>query len=86
MTGRSSIERLIGQARTCENISFINFQCSSSSHPPSNTQMPRLPRRQLPVIFSSSIVWMFCTWNFPLGPFGVRDIHKYRSSCRRVSK
>jgi hypothetical protein len=40
---------------TCVNISFCSAQCSLS-HPPSNTQMPLEPLRQLPVILSSSMV------------------------------
>lgn len=60
---------------TCVNISFINNHCSPS-HPPQKLTSPLLPLRQLPVIFNSSIVWMFWTWNFADGPLGDLDAQR----------
>lgn len=71
---------------TCVNTSFVNRPHSVSSNPLSKLNSPRLPFRQFPVIFSSSIVCTFCTCSLMLGPFGVFAAHMYKSSCRRASK
>lgn len=74
------------RSRTWVNTSFVNFPHSVSSNALSKLNRPLLPFRQLPVIFSSSIVCTFCTCIFILGPFGVLAAHRYRSSCLRASK
>lgn len=71
---------------TCVKTSFVNLPHSVSSKPLSKLNSPLLPFRQLPVIFSSSIVCTFCTCILILGPLGVLAAHKYKSSCRRASK
>ena len=71
---------------TCVNSSFVSRPHSVSANAASKLKIPRLPLRQFPVIFSSSIVCTFCTCNLMLGPFGVLAAQRYRSSCRRASK
>ena len=65
---------------TCVNTSFVSFPHSVSSNALSKLSIPLLPFKQLPVILSSSMVWIFCTCNFMLGPFGVFAAHIYKSS------
>jgi hypothetical protein len=62
-------------------------RCGSSSNCWSKTTTGREPLRQFPVIFISSIVCAFRTWNRTEGPFGVFAAQRYRSlCCRRASK
>lgn len=71
---------------TCVKTSLVNLPHAVSSNPLSKLKRPRLPFRQFPVIFNSSMVCTFCTCIFMLGPLGVFVAHIYRSSCRRASK
>lgn len=61
--------------RTCVNTSFVSRPHSDWSNALSKLSSPLLPFRQLPVIFSSSMVWTFCTCILILGPLGVFAAH-----------
>lgn len=82
----SKRDRLEREKLTCVKSSFTKRPHSVSSKPLSKLTRPRLPFRQFPVIFSSSIVCTFCTCIFTLGPFGVFVAQRYKSSCRLASK
>lgn len=64
----------------------MSLQWGSASKALSNTTTGLDPLRQLPVIFSSSIVCELSTWHLSDGPLGAFDSHMYRSACRRASK
>lgn len=69
--GGSHRHRILTWVKT----SFVNRPHSVSSKAWSKLRMPRLPFRQLPVIFSSSIVCTFWTCSLILGPLGVLTAH-----------
>ena len=56
------------------------------SKPASNDSRGRLNFKQLPVSFSSSLVWMLVTINLAEGPAGLFANHMNRSFCLRCSK
>lgn len=86
-TGQSRL--LYGRSRVLTFIrtSLITLKCSDSSKALSKTTIGRLPFKQFPVSFNSSIVWEFKTWNRIEGPLGAFAAHKYKSPCfLRASK
>lgn len=58
---RGTIPESTRNRLTCVRSSFVSVFHSSPSQFPSKATKPLLPLRQLPVIFNSSIVWMFWT-------------------------
>ena len=67
-------------------ISFISLRWVDWSKPSSKDKRGLLNLRQLPVSFSSSVVWMLLIWNLIEGPAGLFDSHMKKSFCLRCSK
>ena len=75
-----------GVLKVCTSISLISFRWGLESNPPSNESKGRENFKQLPVSFSSSVVWMLFTRNFSEGPFGVLQSQRKRSFYLCCSK
>ncbi len=75
-----------GTLNTDISYSFMSFRWVLASKLASKEMTGLEPFRQFPVIFNSSVVWMFSTLNLVEGPSVERPIQRYKSLFLRVSK